>query len=700
MHLWHNRRHLICWFGLAVGCLVAAAIWRGTRGTPSDSGERRFRNWDRDVAYVGDAVCAECHASTYSTFKRSEMGNSWYIPTVEQLTADGWEHSTTNEPVRNFHYRAFVEQGKVFQEEFRLNEAGEKTYSLIREAGYCIGSGAHGRSFVTESNGYLTAMAIGRYRDAGKWDMSPGYRTINLRFERPVPDECMTCHAGKTSYVAGSGNRYRLPLEQGIRSENCHGPGELHANARRQSPVAGTGPDDTIVNPAHLDFKRQNDVCLVCHLIPDAQFARTGKRMEDFRPGMRLADFREDFLVQTAVTDRFGFASHGPRTAQSRCWTEGDTAGQMTCIACHDPHTPLAEVAPQRYVNRCLSCHQSADCTRPERTAADETCVSCHMQRSKVSNIPHVVFTDHWIRARPQPAPVTDAELGEAIASGSDDGRVNLASFWPREKRESGLSRPWAIAQIRYFDMHPQNRSMADLRQAVDVLQRLTKPSANDPEVWFVLGVAQFHLENMKAAGQYYQRAAESPGGYEKAYAHAGEAYESVAMFEQAKEMYRRSVDQWPDFQVPYERLAALYMREGQFAQGIELLRQELDLNPSRAGAWHQLGMNYYLHDQDFEKARDAIRKSLELNPDLLHAYVALGFICSREGRHEEGIEAYEAALRISPQHMESLLGAATLNEQAGDFTRAAELVERAMKTAPGQPELIDRLRRLRARLP
>lgn len=698
MRLWHKRRHLIWLLVPLVVCLVVAATLRSICETQRDAGAIQFRNWDRGVTYMGDSVCAECHASIYSKFKRSEMGNSFHVPEPEQIAADGWEHSTTYEPVRNFHYRAFVDRGHIFQEEYRLNEVGEKIYSLIREAPYAIGSGAHGKSFVTESNGYLTALAIGKYQDAGVWDLSPGYKEFNLRFERPVPEECMACHAGRASYVAGSGNRYRLPLDRGIRCENCHGPGELHVRERRQKPLADTEIDYTIVNPARLHFTRQNDVCLGCHLIPDAQFPMKGKSTHEFRPGMRLADFREDYLLQSAVTDKFGFASHGPRTAQSRCWTEGDTAGQMTCISCHEPHSPLAEVPKQHYVNRCLSCHNQSDCTRPDQAAADENCLTCHMQRSKVTNIPHVVFTDHWIRTRPQTTPPSAAAGEEKIASDESDRRVKLVSFWPRDGSERERSRSWAIAQIRYFDMHPQNRSVPDLRQAVGVLQRMAKAHSNDTELWFVLGVAQFHLDNMKAAAQNYQRAAECPEGCEKAFAYAGEAYESVGMFEQAKEMYHKSLTQWPEFLPPYQRLAGLHSREGQFSSAIDVLLKELEFNPDRAAAWNQLGMTYYMHDQDFEQARDAIRKALDLNPDLLQAYVALGFMCSQEGRREEGIQAYEAALRISPQHIESLLGAATLCEQVGNLARATELLERAVKVAPGQPELVERLRRMRSR--
>ena len=42
------------------------------------------------------------------------------------------------------------------------------------------------------------------------------------------------------------------------------------------------------------------------------------------------------------------------RLEKSRCWGKGDR--RITCVACHDPHKPLAE-DPAFYDQRCLACH-------------------------------------------------------------------------------------------------------------------------------------------------------------------------------------------------------------------------------------------------------------------------------------------------------------------------------------------------------
>jgi hypothetical protein len=85
----------------------------------------------------------------------------------------------------------------------------------------------------------------------------------------------------------------------------------------------------------------------------------------------------------------------------SRCWGKGDA--RLTCIACHDPHSPLQRET-SAYDSKCLSCHvnspvakATADHPGPACPKARKNCAECHMPQYKVTDIP-VKFTDHQIR--------------------------------------------------------------------------------------------------------------------------------------------------------------------------------------------------------------------------------------------------------------------------------------------------------------
>jgi hypothetical protein len=63
--------------------------------------------------------------------------------------------------------------------------------------------------------------------------------------------------------------------------------------------------------------------------------------------------------------------------------------GGLSCVTCHDPHTNVKTDAAF-YRERCLACHQD------QKNQGD--CLECHMPRS--SPLPHLTFTDHYIRVR------------------------------------------------------------------------------------------------------------------------------------------------------------------------------------------------------------------------------------------------------------------------------------------------------------
>jgi len=72
-------------------------------------------------------------------------------------------------------------------------------------------------------------------------------------------------------------------------------------------------------------------------------------------------------------------------------------------MACHDLHRPLERVAAS-YDQRCMSCHVNSVSAKPTTDhpggpcpVARKDCVTCHMQRVQVVDIP-VKFTDHQIR--------------------------------------------------------------------------------------------------------------------------------------------------------------------------------------------------------------------------------------------------------------------------------------------------------------
>src|SRR5947209_2940305 len=170
-----------------------------------------FRNVRPGVKYVGDQVCAGCHAGVAETFHHHPMGRS-FAPTARVADLDRYDEAAHN-PFDKFGYRYTVERrgDRVFHKEARPGADGRPVVETVVEAKYAVGSGTRGRTYLIERDGYLFQSPISWYSQQGIWDLSPGYGEEEP-FERPILPGCLACHANDADAVEGTLNRHRQPV--------------------------------------------------------------------------------------------------------------------------------------------------------------------------------------------------------------------------------------------------------------------------------------------------------------------------------------------------------------------------------------------------------------------------------------------------------------------------------------------------------
>src|SRR5207245_3969478 len=138
---------------------------------------------------------------------------------------------------------------RLMHAEKRVDSKGRVVTEHKAEVQYALGSGTRGRAYLVDHDGFLFQSPISWYAGTNVWDLAPNYRIQNQHFNRPVPDECIFCHANRAEPIEGSLNHFRTPVFQGyaIGCERCHGPGELHVR-RRESQQPVLGADGSIIN--------------------------------------------------------------------------------------------------------------------------------------------------------------------------------------------------------------------------------------------------------------------------------------------------------------------------------------------------------------------------------------------------------------------------------------------------------------------
>ena len=593
-----------------------------------------YASLEPSTAYVGTEACASCHADIHQQYQPTNMGHSFYRPSLSDTIERFGPEAVVYDSLRDFYYQPFWRGEDFFVREWRM--AGADTSYLREErVDYVIGSGHQTRSYLMQREGYLYELPITWYVHRGIWDLSPGYREQNARFSREIGAECMACHTGTFDYVAGSKNRFRQ-LSLGIGCENCHGPGQAHVALRQ----AGEGPpagevDYSIVNPADLPMQARFDICSRCHL-EGVAVPQPGRDLFDYRPGMPLQQVMEIFVMQNRDRNAFGVASHAERLMQSRCFIASE--GQMTCTTCHDAHGGSGSL--DTYLQQCQSCHQADEagmCLAPESAhlSAEQNCVSCHMPVDGTVDIPHVRFHDHKIRVlgRGDSLPaVAEAEAWLELKCGTS-----------AQPTEDAFGQAWLL----YYE-----QQQTDPRY----LQRAARQL--DPASHYARARVAFYQGDLSTAEREARQALEKQPEEPLRRFLLGEILEGQGRYAEAQAAYQQVYQQ------------NIHSFEAGLKSAITLLK-------ARQG-----------DPQALTEARTRFEALREQKPFDLRVLTNLGFVALNQRRLSEAERFLVLALQQDPDDAQALENMVLLQMVKGNALRANRYLDHLSAQHPAHPSL------------
>ncbi len=684
-------QHRLTRFSLLIILLILAAGCGVEKEAPA--GEMN----EEVATYVGDESCASCHEDIYASYRKTGMGKS--VSLFDPVTAP--EQFSEGIEVYNerfdYYYTPFVHGDTLYQKEYRKDDAGNVIYERTYAVDWVIGSGNATRSYLMNANGYITQMPLTWYVDKQHWDMSPAYEQHNFRFERPITQECMTCHNGLPEYTPFTQNHYEsIPL--GISCERCHGPGSEHEDLRLAGLGGGKGePDETIVNPVRLDRERELAVCQQCHLTGTSVFG-PGKDMTTFKPGDLLEAHRTVFVVEERISDpeSFGISSHAQRLARSACYESSN----MTCVTCHDPHQPVAELGENHFNEACISCHTPAEnggpivCNRADFAEPAEAmtgnCIGCHLQKSGTSDIPHVTFTDHWIRRTVPPSrPATSIDENKVRSTPFNLVRVESERA---ENDPDGMLEE-AIAYFHFYDTEHRHESY--LPKVIASARSGLAAGADHPEARLVLARALMEMDSLESAQRILDDAVQQYSEDAAIYLWLGEVRSRTQDVAGAIAAYKRAVELAPAMLQARLRLASAYSAAQQLEEAEVELRRVVDANPVHtAEAWNNLGF-VYLQRQQLTEAGEMFDRALDLDPDLVTAWANAGSVQLMQQQFDEAQQKFERALEIDPTYVAALGNLSLIYREQGKMAEAKELLRRLLTFQPNDPNARALLREL-----
>lgn len=591
----------------------ARSLWYSSRPTFPTAGEsweeKLYQNLDPGVKYVGDAACAGCHVSESETYQHHPMGRC-LLPIADQAAHDRYDPASNN-PFEGAGFQFLIERhgDKVVHRARRLGPAGQVVVEKTLPIHYVLGSGTRGYSYLTDLDGFVFQSPVSWFSQKHGWDLSPGFESIYPP-ERVVEESCLYCHANRVEAVPHSRNHFREPLFRGysIGCERCHGPGELHVQARERGEVVWTKVDPTIVNPRDLSPDRREAVCQQCHLQGDERVPRYERKQSDYRPGLRLQDFWSVFVGAPGFNDRNKAVGQVEQMYSSRCFKE--SGGKLGCISCHDPHVlPSESERVAFYRDRCLACHAVGNCTAAQasRERVSDSCMACHMARRQSSDIVHTALTDHRILRAP-----SAAEPTQLVRPMPRPGEVPLVSFftgpsYPDPSRELGLA-------LVHLSRQPGPVRQMAVPLATPRLQEAVKKSPTDASAWEGLGWVLSLQSRQEEAMDAYREALKQVPDRETTLGMAAELAgllghldEEISYLQQL-----RTLNPWI-WKYRFE-LAKLLAQRGQWQSALDEIEKAVPLSPANAPT-RLLLVDCLLHLGARSRAEKELGVLIALNP-------------------------------------------------------------------------------------
>ncbi len=506
---------------------------------------------------AGSEACSSCHSEIYKSYRKTGMANS------SGLASDGVIAGEFNHKTSGVRYRVFKQDEQVWMSYDR----GSEKFHRQRELQYFVGAGRKERSYLFSLEGFLFVAPINWYSQEGRWGMMPAYvEAREIPMVRPALTDCINCHSsGLQPPVDGTENKFPgAPfLHGGITCQRCHGGGNGHMERPSSTGSLSTGP--SIVNPAKLPPERRDGICMECHFEGNVAVQQPGKKVAQFQPGERLADYIHYFLLSSNEPQKPETLSQFEALSLSDC--KRKSGNKMWCGSCHDPHMePAAEEKAAYYRGKCLNCHGEEFAANHHPDKPD--CTKCHMPALPSKSVGHTEGTDHRIRRYPSNPPPPRLQVRGTPGA-------PLVSF---PKSDAGLAntRDFALA----WEALAQRNVEGAAQRAEFYLQQAVTERPEDPVLLAALGFVKQKHGNEKEARELYE-------GALKVDPLANDAATDLGILETRAGNLRTAADLWEGVfrRMPYRSavgmdLAIVFCVAGQKEIARQYVQRVLEFNP------------------------------------------------------------------------------------------------------------------------
>jgi len=322
----------------------------------------------KDSHFVGSSKCLECHDEQHK-----EWHSSMHPKMVQKIDKNG----------------------SVVVGDF--SKLPSDANFMLKDAIYTVGGKFKQRYMIRKDINGTEDYVLGNYQwnvQTKKWHpfkpwkywYKDAYPHDNEQL--PTSRACDGCHFNG---FMSHGER----LEAGISCESCHGPASEHVK----------NPRTPIYKASMSDSRRQNEVCLQCHMrnrdirLQDMNISQIYGDARDYpfgyQAGKPLVDYKLpapfEFGYETKEFYSNGMGKKNRSQGNEFIHSTKSKHG-ITCINCHNPHTLEPTAEKNRGNELCMDCHSFNSSIGPHQKSLEEhthhkadtkgsLCVECHMPK-------------------------------------------------------------------------------------------------------------------------------------------------------------------------------------------------------------------------------------------------------------------------------------------------------------------------------
>ncbi len=354
----------------------------------------------------------------------------------------------------------------------------------------------------------------------------------------------------------------------------------------------------------HLTRDLAEGICLQCHLQGDVEILVRGKRGDDYRPGLRIEDFRLQYRLQSGDA-RMDVAGHSEQLHLSPCYQKSES---LTCTTCHQLHSERSETSADeqnlRYNAVCRTCHQIDSCAMPQDARPEisrDNCIRCHMPKTP-TRVSHVAFTNHTIG-------VSDA------ASPQRGILIPLQNMSRLSKPDREMSR--GLAMLNIYLRQSQNPAMPTFRaQAKRALISARQNGLNDPRILSGLALIALDENDWPLAEAVSRQALRVPTIDRHARLDAGEVLSEICLTQKRlKEAERWLRDLTANHRNPrhWLMLGDCLRQQQKFPEAVKAFERAIEIAPADAAPvhWELAALYEQLGKEDLANQHENLARSL-----------------------------------------------------------------------------------------